>query len=93
MPTTIIRVPSVVAIFLLLGQGECVENYLEEGVTWFVAPEFNIQNGLEVVYGILNPNENGTLPEYAATLQFLDDFSILLVMKESKRRTITQKER
>jgi hypothetical protein len=69
MPATVTRVPSAAAIFLLLGQGEYVENCLEEGVMWSVAPESIIQDGLEAVSETLNPNESGSLPEYAATLQ------------------------
>ena len=42
-PATVIRVPSAVEIFLLLGHGEYVEKYLGRGVMWSVAPESNIQ--------------------------------------------------
>ncbi|MCI19220.1 hypothetical protein A2U01_0040376, partial [Trifolium medium] len=72
MPATVTRLPSAVAIFLLLGQGEYVENCLEEGAMWSVAPESNIQNSLEAVSETLNPNESGSLPEYAATVQVPD---------------------
>ena len=64
-PATVTRVPSVVAIFLLLGQGEYVEKCLDKGVMWSVAPESSIQNWIGGVSETFNPNDNGSLPEYA----------------------------
>lgn len=53
---------------------------------WYVAPESNIQNKQENVSETWNPNESGSLPEYA-TLQLPDDFSILFIMKETEETT------
>jgi len=39
----VIRVPSNMEIFLLLGHGEYVKKYLRSGVIWSVAPESSIQ--------------------------------------------------
>ena len=65
IPATVTRVPSAVAIFLLLRQGSYVEKYLDEGVIWSVAPESKIQKEVESVFETLNPNEIGSIPEYA----------------------------
>jgi hypothetical protein len=42
-----------------------VEKYLDEGVIWSVAPESKIQSDVGSIFETLNPNEIGSILEYA----------------------------
>ena len=61
---TMVKEPSAVAIFLLLGLGEYVEKRFGEWFIWSVAPESMIQELAKVVPKTFNPIADGNSPEY-----------------------------
>jgi hypothetical protein len=63
-PATVVKEPSAVAIFLLLGHGLYVGKRFGEWVIWSVAPECMIQELAKVVSETFKLLENENLPEY-----------------------------
>jgi hypothetical protein len=64
-PATVVKEPSAVAIFLLLGHGKYVVKPFGEWVIWFVAPESMTQELAKVLPETFNPIEVRNTPEYA----------------------------
>ena len=75
---TMVKEPSAMAIFLLLGHGEYEEKTFDVLVMWLVALESIIRELLKVVPETFSPMENGNLLEYAKE-QELEGFSRLLI--------------
>jgi hypothetical protein len=64
-PATVVKEPSTVAIFLLLGHSKYVEKPFNEWVIWSVAPESMTQELAKVSLETFNPIEVENMPEYA----------------------------
>ena len=64
-PATVVKEPSAVAIFLLLGHGKYVKKPFSELVIWSVAPESMTQKLKKVSLETFNPIEVGNALEYA----------------------------
>ena len=62
---TVVKEPSAVAIFLLLGHGKYMKKPFSELVIWSVAPASMTQELEKVSLETFNPIEVGNAPEYA----------------------------